>query len=245
MTSSFGDSDSDFGDFEGVPSLETPTTLKIEDHLNVILGSSQAIPYMNEEHTLKELLEDERPKVVYEQLVILEPHLQPFQWRHSKLRSELLHTLQIEDIIETPKVVKILDRSLYESLSVHLETPEGQNNEHLIAQLLGSKLQPPQETHQQTPIAVSDLRSKELDSLNDSDLSVVHDQLIDAILTTCRNLREKDALRAQLIADKNTFEDLVTNLIGHTQRLRRDEIAQFNKKNRKSSKYSRKFKWVR
>ncbi|SCU84602.1 LAFA_0D10880g1_1 [Lachancea sp. 'fantastica'] len=253
MTGSDGtsDSDSDFGDFEGVAVENTEISspiVSLEDQLNLVFGPHQTISYSDEKHDLNELICEERPKVIYEQLVALEPHLRPFQWRHSKLRSKLLHTLQIEDIPETPKVVKKLDPSLYERLASLLEDNQAKDDTAIIADLLGAKLSVSvaDDIHDSTTQpTIAELRSIDIDSLDTHSLNNAHNQLIDAILTVCQEIRENDINRERLIEEKGTFEDLLTNLIGHTQRLHRDEIAEFNRKKKSGSKYGRKFKWVR
>ncbi|CEP60493.1 Laa2p LALA0_S01e12156g [Lachancea lanzarotensis] len=243
---SSSDSDSDFGDFEGVDDTSTVPIVSLEDQLNLIFGPPQTIPNSDEEHSLEELIVEERPKVIYEQLIALEPHVRPFQWRHSNLRSKLLHTLRIDDIPETPKVVRTLDSSLYESLAVLLEEPQAGNDDS-IAELLGAKLKVsvPDDIPEHASLTVAELRSIDLESLNAASLYNTHNQLIDAILTVCRDIRENEIVRERLIEEKGTFEDLLTNLIGHTQRLHRDEIAEFNRKKKKGFKYGKKFKWVR
>ena len=46
---------------------------------------------------LSRLIEDERPHVIYEQLVQLDPVLQPFIWNKSHIRRNLLHILRLSD----------------------------------------------------------------------------------------------------------------------------------------------------
>ncbi|SCV00593.1 LANO_0F07646g1_1 [Lachancea nothofagi CBS 11611] len=237
------DSDSDFGDFEGASDSEEQLMVSPEKLLETVLGPRQAMAYTNKKHDLSELIRDERPRVVYEQLVVLDPHLRPFQWRHSRLRSELLHTLQIEDVPETPKVTKVLDNALYKCLEPFLGNPES-GNVSGIQSILGDKLLAPERLPTPKPTAL-ELKIKDIDSLNEQELSETHDQLIDALLAVCGTIHEIREVRAQLDADKEMFEDLVTNLVGHTQRIRRDEIAKYNKKNKRSLKYGKKFKWVR
>lgn len=94
------------------------------------------------------------------------------------------------------------------------------------------------------PQALQDYKNLELDKLDASALQAVHDELAYQILGVCQDIAKSDALRTQLESDKATFEAVVTNLAGHTQRVRRDEIAQFNKKNRRTSRYG-KFKWTK
>ncbi|SCU93710.1 LADA_0G04522g1_1 [Lachancea dasiensis] len=246
MGSSDSGSDSDFGDFEGISDSDEPIQLSWEEQLDSILGPRQEISHTNQKHDLAELIEGERPKVVYEQLVLVEPHLRAFQWRHSKLRSELLHTLQIEDVPVVPKITKSVDTSLFDLLEPYLGA--GTDQEHKskdISKVLGNKVHASEHSSPPLSSSIVQLQAKDLDDLEEEELTHTHDQLIDAISVVCKSILQNEELRTQLIADKEMFEDLVTNLVGHTQRLRRDEIAQFNKKNRRSFKYGKKFKWAR
>ncbi|CUS22935.1 LAQU0S07e03532g1_1 [Lachancea quebecensis] len=236
------DSDSDFGDFAGVSKGEAavPEILSPQEQLDRALGQREKIQYVNQSHSLDELIKDERPRVVYDHLVLLETQLRPFSWRDSKLRSLLLQTLQISDEPDLPKARKPLDSSLYSQLKPRLGE-EGVDYAALLSQVCGDKLSVNDKSSVQR---VEILEAKDLEQLDTEALRHVHDNLLDAVLAVCQEIGGTAAVRSELEADKSMYEGLVTNLVGHTQRLRRDEIADFNKKHKRGSKYG-KFKWVR
>ncbi|CAR23369.1 Laa2p [Lachancea thermotolerans CBS 6340] len=236
------DSDSDFGDFAGVPEEESPVPeiLSPVEQLDRALGQREEIQYVNQPHSLDELIKGERPRVVYEHLVLLETQLRPFSWRNSKLRSLLLQTLQIADEPELPKAHKPLDSFLYSQLEPRLGE-EGLDYAAFLSRVCGDKFS----ANNKSPVQkIESLEAKDLEQLDTEALRRTHDELLDAVLAVCQEIGGTAAVRSELEADKSMYEGLVTNLVGHTQRLRRDEIADFNKKHRRGSKYG-KFKWVR
>lgn len=105
------DSSDDFGNFSDASvendlynqnsTLTTSSESVVDNCLNKILPKGE---FDLEEETIKndcfklsKLIEDERPHVIYEQLVQLDPVLQPFIWNKSHIRRNLLHILRLSD----------------------------------------------------------------------------------------------------------------------------------------------------
>lgn len=238
------DSDSDFGDFAGGDEEGFSQSSSTDAFLDVLLGPAQEIKaQVDESHVLAELVEEERPRVVYEHLVLWDTHLQPFAWRRSHLRALLLKTLQIEEPHEEPVGVRALDDSLFVKIMGNLSENEKIIDAGSITASLG--LLPVAKDVKSEPRPCNELTALKLDILDANELESIHDELLCVIDRVYHDLREQLALQNELEADKTTFEDVVTNLVGHTQRLRRDEIAAYNKKHGRSSKHGRKFRWVR
>ncbi|QLL32933.1 hypothetical protein HG536_0D04550 [Torulaspora globosa] len=196
---------------------------------------------------LEQLLQDERPHVIYEQLVELRTALQPLSWDKSHLKANLWHILRIpegEPAEKQPLREVSLDDSLYKQLMSLLKD----NNVH-ATHLLRDQLKI-NYTSPLTPLAaraeeekeqegtIRSLLAKTVDSSDD--LTEYHDALcreIDILLVELRQLNDR---QAALMTDKSTFESVITNLTGHTQRLYRDEVALYNKRIKKKSR----FRWL-
>lgn len=78
--------------------------------------------------------------------------------------------------------------------------------------------------------------SGNIDNIIDEKLIEYHDNLCNMIDKLVLQLKLIKQEQIELIKDKITFENVVTNLSGHTQRLQRDEIALYNKKMKKKRK---------
>lgn len=86
---------------------------------------------------------------------------------------------------------------------------------------------------------------KDLEDMNQSDLQEYRDQLCNSIDVLCIKLQEINDKRQILNADKSIYENVITNLTGHTQRLYRTQLENYNKKKSKSKeKKKKKFGWV-
>lgn len=218
------DSDSDFGDFdqgsvhtnsedENPNSVSTLTEL-----IERTLGKPKFPDTEREVTNIEQLLEEERPRVIYEQLVLLEPYLHPVKWETSNLRSLLLRTLNVEEAAPQAAERKILQDSLYLKLEENMTLSE-----------LGVKKLNSEVPHKEIPdlLAISDFSS-----MTEDKIKIVHDQLIDAIGHVLKDISDLNLEEKELLDDKSTFEQVVTNLVGHTQRLRREEIASYKKKNK-------------
>lgn len=78
--------------------------------------------------------------------------------------------------------------------------------------------------------------TKDDDADGNEKLVEYHDKLCNMIDKLVLQLKSIKQEQNELMKDKITFENVVTNLSGHTQRLQRDEIALYNKKMKRKRK---------
>ncbi|EDO17124.1 hypothetical protein Kpol_1025p45 [Vanderwaltozyma polyspora DSM 70294] len=201
------------------------------------------------ERKLVELVSDERPAVIYEQLVQLDTVLVPFIWNKSFIKSTLLHILRInDDAVDINPVMeeKPSDDSLFSRI-LNTINSNIQPTNTIMADQFKFKYIPPlthrsliEEEEKEQESNIPRLIAMDVDSLESnsavSELQQYHDQLCNAIDLLYVKLKVLSKHENDLIRDKTTFENVVTNLTSHAQRLHRDEIANYNKK--KKHRYS-------
>ncbi|CAI4055039.1 hypothetical protein SKDZ_02G0970 [Saccharomyces kudriavzevii ZP591] len=201
---------------------------------------------------LSKLIEDERPHVIYEQLIQLDPVLQPFIWNKSHIRRNLLHILRISDPDgsedagrkrqEEPlndelfkRICDIVERN--EQTATGLFLRDNFKIDYTPPMTLKSlKIEEEREQEQRIPQLLAAIFT----DMDEESLRQYHDALcqsIDFLVSRSKCLKKK---QQDLLRDKTTFENVVTNLTGHTQRLQRDEIALYNKRRNKKKRFS----WV-
>lgn len=276
------DSDSDFGNFSDASIEqevgEKPTEQVIEQCLDTLFGPTSAAKDddsdddINSNPKLIDLLKEERPHVIYEQLFSGRVHYPPFIWKHSHIRSTMLSVLGLppdtdakENATNSKQHNEPLDDSLYIQLcSVidkdKLNTINGTTmvlRDHFkykytpgfhIPGSLDEEGDELGKNHKETE-KILQLLNGEFDH---NDLQKYHDELCNAVDSQVIKLKALTTLQQDLLNDKTTFESVVTNLSGHTQRLQRDEIALYNKKMGKhqrishlpSSSQRKRFSWV-
>lgn len=255
------DSD-DFGSFsdasieqeEERPSGETPQDpgddiAGVDKYLDQILPLNDSIPKESPPNAdLDKLIEDERPRVIYEQLALLRTVLRPFIWDKSHIKANLWHILRIPERTKPnkPEVGREpLNDSLFIALLKMLDDDKIPS-QTLLRDQLGIIYSPPL-----APVflhnEVEEQKEKEIPELlatspgEVGNLQEYHDRLCQSIDLLLTKLQESRDEQSDLIKDKTTFENVVTNLIGHTQRLYRDEVAFYNKhKNKRKNRFS----WV-
>lgn len=225
------DSDSDFGDFEEASFKEKRNpNIDLSLVLDEVVGCSDINISLqnNESYKLRDLLENERPKIIYEQLIELDTYLRPFRWDQSHLKSILLRTLNINESSDSSKqLIKPIDDSLFNQLL------QVKDNQDYIPDIL--KIDPELKLDEE----VEPIKLLEEDII-EGNLKHTRDQLVLAINKIMKEIKENDTIKRNLLQDKVIYEDVITNLVGHTQRLRREEIALYNKK----QKHKKRFSWV-
>lgn len=253
------DSDSDdFGSFSDA-SVEQEDLVQdqknnldnVGKYLDQVLPMDGCLPresLREDEEDLNKLIQDERPKVIYEQLVLLRTVLRPFIWDKSRIKSNLWHILRIPE--RTKPVQQEVGREpLNDSLFIALckmlndKTIPSQT---VLRDQMGIAYSPPL-----TPVFLQEEYEKEKEKEIPGllaiqpdevvDLREYHDKVCQSIDLLLERLQELHIKQADLVKDKTTFENVVTNLTGHTQRLYRDEVALYNKhKNKRKNRFS----WV-
>lgn len=242
----------DFGSFSDA-SFENGTDQEDEVHNEIAQYLDELLPDCgvlaqpddSQPVALEQLLQDERPQVIYEQLVELRTGLQPLSWDKSHLKANLWHILRIPEDNKAEKEIsreEPLDDSLYRRLmpllkdtnihTVHLLRDQFKMN--YTAPLTPIVVHDEEEKDQER--AIPSLLAKKVDA--DGALTEYHDALchaIDVLFVELHKLMEREAA---LRIDKTTFENVITNLTGHTQRLYRDEVALYNKRIKRRSKFS-------
>lgn len=264
---SLSDDDDDFGDFSDA-SFEA-TALEIDDRLvdnaiDGLFGDSTVENLQDDKeegrkYQLTDLLSDERPNVIYHALVDTDGRdILPFIWNQSNLRSAVLNILRIRDpLVSTDSQEDdaelrntTVDDSLFMSIMTLIDDSSIALNPHVS--LLKEKFNisfVPHITHlslqedykREQTSNIPDLVGENIDSV--TNMKDYHDQLCNIIDQLIVELKELKSNEMKLNEDKKTFEHVVTNLSGHTQRLQRDEIALFNKKKHNNNKWHR-FSWV-
>ncbi|EJS44574.1 YBL010C [Saccharomyces arboricola H-6] len=199
---------------------------------------------------LSELIEDERPHVIYEQLVELDPVLQPLIWNKSHIRRNLLHILRLSDNdgsedVSRKKQEEPLDDELFKRICDIVEKNEQTATGLFLRDNFKIDYTPPMtlksiqiEEEREQEQHIPQLLSANFTNMDEESLRQYHDMLcqsIDFLVSKSKFLKKK---QQDLLKDKTTFENVVTNLTGHTQRLQRDEIALYNKKRNKKKRFS-------
>lgn len=253
-------SSDDFGNFSDASfenEVEEEDDNLVESCLNKIfpkeeISKSSKNVSNNSANTLESLLKGGRPAVIYEQLVQLKTVLHPFVWNKSDMKSTLLHILKIDDKVNSNENIiqqEPLDDKLYTRLIISLVGNTSPSNTtlcdvfkykyvpHLAHKSLVS------EDEAQLEAAIPDIISTDIHTLEAesaaSELQRYHDDVCNAIDLLYVQLKILNKRQSDLIRDKATFENVVTNLTSHTQRLHRDEIAYYKK-----SKKKNKFSWI-
>ncbi|CAI4258876.1 AKH_1a_G0001880.mRNA.1.CDS.1 [Saccharomyces cerevisiae] len=260
------DSSDDFGNFSDASvendlynqnsTLTTSSESVVDNCLNKILPKGE---FDLEEETIKndcfklsKLIEDERPHVIYEQLVQLDPVLQPFIWNKSHIRRNLLHILRLSDNngsegVGTKREEEPLNDELFKRICDAVEKNEQTATGLFLRDNFKIDYTPPmtlkslqKEEEREQEQHIPQLLMADFTSMDEESLRQYHDTLcksIDFLVSKSRSLKKQ---QRDLLKDKTTFENVVTNLTGHTQRLQRDEIALYNKKRNKKKRFS----WV-
>lgn len=260
------DSSDDFGNFSDASvendlynqnsTLTTSSASVVDNCLNKILPKGE---FDLEEETIKndcfklsKLIEDERPHVIYEQLVQLDPVLQPFIWNKSHIRRNLLHILRLSDNngsegVGTKREEEPLNDELFKRICDAVEKNEQTATGLFLRDNFKIDYTPPmtlkslqKEEEREQEQHIPQLLMADFTSMDEESLRQYHDTLcqsIDFLVSKSRSLKKQ---QRDLLKDKTTFENVVTNLTGHTQRLQRDEIALYNKKRNKKKRFS----WV-
>lgn len=236
---------------------------------------SSSLKQDNVDIALDVLIEDERPCVIYEQLFNGRLHTSPFIWKHSHIRSAMLQVLGIKDDEEVKtrlaeqlakEKANPLDDSLYIKLCQVVEADKNNNNGNTMILRDNFRYEYTPRFHQ--PGSTQEDQEKEEDirvpmlldwnkNVNESmtveQLKKYHDELCNMIDLQAVKLKALNHVQDNLTHDKVTFENVVTNLSGHTQRLQRDEIALYNEKigrkltghtNHRDSNQWKGFSWV-
>lgn len=249
MAENNSDSGDEFGDFEGV----TDDQEQLVSYVNDLVPKVNLGDVCQQKHDLEELLAEERPRVIYEQLVELHTVLQPITWKSSYLRSHLLHVMRLEEHDKSDKhiIEEAVDDQLYTRICSMLPTfsAEQVRSPALILRDQFKYMYAPPLTHSslqgeaihEQEEHVPSLLAVKMDSIQSAkEMEQYHDKLCNAIDALIVTLKQIELQQANLTADKTTYENVVTNLTGHTQRLQRDEIELYNKhKNRR-----KRFSWI-
>lgn len=260
------DSSDDFGNFSDASvendlynqdsTLTMSSEYVVENCLNKILPNGDFIlegkTIKNDCFKLSKLIEDERPHVIYEQLVQLDPVLQPFIWNKSHIRRNLLHILRLSDNDDSAgaggkKEEEPLNDELFKRICDTVEKNEQTATGLFLRDNFKIDYTPPmtlkslqREEELEQEQHIPQLLTADFTDMDEESLRQYHDTLcqsIDFLVSKSRTLKKK---QRDLLKDKTTFENVVTNLTGHTQRLQRDEIALYNKKRSKKKRFS----WV-
>ncbi|CCC66903.1 hypothetical protein NCAS_0A03450 [Naumovozyma castellii] len=228
---------------EGLPPLATDTT----------------------EYRLEQLIQDERPHVIYQQLVEYRTALQPIIWNKSHIRSRLYQILRISEENDKEKQQQLeeeeklkraqLDDALFNKIMktlVNTKSVENTISQHQLKDTFKINYTPSlghlslqDEEKQDLENSIPSLIKTNPSSKNNEntlELQEYHDQLCNSIDLLIERLRKLKQNQRDLEKDKTTFENVITNLTGHTQRLQRDEIALYNKKKQKQKR--KMFSWT-
>lgn len=169
---------------------------------------------------------NERSKLLLERLTAL-PYLKPHNWKKSSLRRQLLITLGIPDTESVVTRRKNLDDGMqykivsFEDLGMSEQDAEKfkVKNDEIIENLEQS---------------IKD--DHVLQSLNDDGLDGVIKDYESKVEEISKLLAVWEYEEKKLENDNSTFEGVVENLVGHTQRLRREETLKSLKKEAQKSK---------
>ncbi|KAG0669509.1 hypothetical protein C6P45_003741 [Maudiozyma exigua] len=260
--------DDDFGNFsdasfESENSVNESSEVMIDDAINDIFGKKDIVYDNNKDDNkveLIDLLADERPNVIYHELIDSDNRNIPaFMWNQSNLRATVLHILRLKDpLIESnknnmrlPIEPVTLDDSLFKKIMNFVQETDIPVKESalLLKEQFSINYLPPltqpslaDDYNLELKNRIPTLLKLQDNDNNDKTSENYHDTLcnaIDLLIVELRSLHEK---QLQLETDKQTYERVITNLSGHTQRLQRDEIAMFNRKKSQYKKWHR-FSW--
>lgn len=237
-------SDASFDEFEQPPSPTTDTeTIQKSSYIQFPQNTFQDPAELQD--TLTKLLDqtypsqlpklsipentsilNERSQLLLERLTAL-PYLKPYNWRKSSLRRQLLVTLGIQDTEPAILRKKNLDDGM------QYKIPSFQELGFTEEDGLKIKTQNDEILHrgEESVINGDDLELKDEDKL---------DQLVEEYKSRIEEVEKLLAVweheREKLELDNETFEGVVENLVGHTQRLRREETLKSLKKEANKSK---------
>ncbi|CCH44496.1 putative membrane protein [Wickerhamomyces ciferrii] len=168
---------------------------------------------------------NERSRLLLERLVAL-PYLKPYSWKKSSLRRQLLQTLGIDSEKDQIRRKNLDDGSNYkipdfESLNISDEEAKKyrENTDEILNKF-------------QESIKEDD----ELTNLDQETLNKVVLEYKEQIKELKKLLSIWEYEQKNLEIDNETFEGVVENLVGHTQRLRREETMKSLKKESRKSK---------
>lgn len=239
------DDDDDFGEFEEVKDEKTVVKERIEELIPPIVLRED-----RNDAVLEDLFIEERSRIIYEQLVELGTVLQPFTWSKSHMRSHLLHVLRLDEhsMEASNDGDESIDDSLYLRINTLLPTltPEQASAPSLILHDHFKYSYAPPLTHHSIKMEEAEYHEKRIpqlllvrpENLAKKELEEFHDQICNAIDALIVTLKQLEIRQSNLTTDKTTFENVVTNLTGHTQRLQRDEIALYNKRKNRRKRFS-------
>lgn len=240
------DDSDEFGNFSDASFENEDEEQDVMKYLDQLLPDSECSEDSSKKNSyLEQLILDERPHVIYEQVIQLRTTLRPFVWKNSRMKSNLWHILRIPD--EEPKKKKSSDQEpLDDSLFTQLRSLIMDANIHT-----NFVLREHFKTTYNSPLTPASLQAiqrqteeKEIPKLLTTRLESVeklqdyHDKLCHAIDVLFVELQQLNKRQSDLEKDKTTFENVVTNLTGHTQRLYRDEIAIYNRRHKRKNKFS-------
>lgn len=267
------ESDDDFGNFSDAsfePVEDVSESQEVlNDKIDRVFGEKTVDSVQHNvpaTHTsvLEDLLREERPNVVYHALVDSDKRdIPPFLWNRSNLRSTMLKVLRLDQPssgqLGTPPLVGdaaggpsatpppgIADDQLYQKVAALAQDTDiavGPGTQ-LLRDHFGIQYLPPLVQ----PSLAATVQRESLEGIPEllkraDDDDTLHDELCNVIDLVVLELRRLEETRLQLEADKKTFERVITNLSGHTQRLQRDEIAHYNKKKSRHNRWHR-FSWA-
>ena len=247
---------------ESTPSVQEALAAQAE----LVFGPEDDTTPAETAHTsdLADLLREERPNVVYHALVDSDKRdIPPFLWQHSNLRATVLKVLRLDPasreqspgqptpLPENNSTATQRDDQLFQKAwalasDTDIAVAPGAQilRDHFGIQYLPPLVQPSlaEATQRESLARIPELLQRSA-SLEDEQDSALHDELCNVIDLVVAELRGLAETQARLETDKKTFERVITNLSGHTQRLQRDEIAQFNKKKSRHGRWHR-FSWA-
>ncbi|KAL6940748.1 hypothetical protein ACO0QE_004663 [Hanseniaspora vineae] len=173
-----------------------------------------------------------RSRIIYEQLVCLPiQETPPILWSNSYMRALLYNILNIKDHGEIHQQKLITSSSKTSTTDTSTTVHSTLFNQ--ITELMNKRLQhhTPQAEFEDPAVKfnVTEVKPQILQEIkkisNNEEILDLSAKLIDM------KLKHMDLLK-----DKQTYEQVINNLVGHTQRLRRSEIAKYNKKHHRQSK---------
>ncbi|CCK69398.1 Laa2p KNAG_0C02870 [Huiozyma naganishii CBS 8797] len=224
---------------------------------------TSSAPDTESQFQLDDILNEERPRIIYRQLVTAQILSQPFIWSRSHIRESLLHILGVDDKKRTTRQETReiqLDDSLYLRILQHLNVAKpnsesgstsGAGSLPLLRDRFKIKYAPrlaqpaslQEEIDKEQEARIPTLITEGIADRDTIGLKEYHDELCHQIDSLAMKLRDLNGRQELLTQDKLLFENVITNLIGHTQRLQRDEIALYNKQFKKRGK-QKLGKWV-
>ena len=164
--------------------------------------------------------------------LIAPPHLKPYNWKTGSLRRQLLMTLGLpDDTIQKKERENGFDMSTYVVKTLEqLHIDDGQKKKML------------EETNTKFAEIGNVITADDLLEMNDKELQMAIEKLEIQVSMVEKYLAVWDDEKTKLEEDRKTFESVVENLVGHTQRLRREETMKSLKKEKEKSKLNSLFK---